>query len=167
MILDQLCVLVVVRGLSESLYEVVSYLLPNSSLELYKIHVNNISALVSDFCIDANQLMVAGDFNVSGVTWANLRGDHYLLPSNVSSVTEVYVVNSFLELGNCFKALKRLLDLVFIRYNIDWNIYEPLFHSSQCTMLRFVSRFHFINFLLFSQMLMYHILTLKVAVLFS
>ncbi|XP_017494157.1 PREDICTED: uncharacterized protein LOC108382279 [Rhagoletis zephyria] len=132
-LLDQLCV--VVQG-HTNIYICASYIPPSSVDSLYKAHVDNITALVckhsgSNFC-------VLGDFNLPSIEWSYVDSNYALIPKNINSFSESYLVDCFLSLGfiqiNSFlNKFFRILDLVFISDNMHFTLHEcldPL--SSSC-----------------------------------
>ncbi|XP_053969185.1 uncharacterized protein LOC128870557 [Anastrepha ludens] len=121
-LLDQLCVSV--HGASNILI-CASYIPPSSIDTLYKAHVDNVLALTSNngnFC-------VLGDFNLSNIEWSSLDDSTALCPNNVSSISEIYLIDNFLSFGlvqinNFSNSLSRILDLIFITDNINFSLLE-------------------------------------------
>lgn len=101
-----------------SLFIMVSYIPPGSSLELYNLHLCNyrhfLSNLNSSDCV-----ICLGDFNIGDVNWKLDADDKYLVPFNVTTEIEASVIDLFSQFDlvqiNCFyNSLNRILDFVFV-----------------------------------------------------
>lgn len=130
-LLDQLCVKL--HGATGVLYICVSYIPPGSSDYLYKAHVDNILALHAK--IGDSQLCVLGDFNLSNISWSYLDNNNYLTPSNVNSVVESYFIDNLLcielsQVNGFLNKLNRILDLVFVSFNINFKLSHATSHIS-------------------------------------
>lgn len=116
-ILDQLCVSI--AGPQGLLFICISYVPPDSSEMLYKMHVDNVLDL-SKTASDTSAIFVVGDFNLPKLTWSYIPGvDSMLIPGNINKPYEINLIDSFFglnlsQINNFHNRLGRILDLMFI-----------------------------------------------------
>lgn len=126
LILDQLCVCVQGSSGFGSLYLLASYIPPRSNFDLYKAHTDNIVSLVQNKLAD-NQICIFGDFNLPEVMWSNNFSNFGLIPNNITTSLESYVIdnilsNGLVQINNFVNNLGRILDLVFVSDNINISV---------------------------------------------
>lgn len=121
-LLDQLCVLI--TG-DTSLLIFASYIPPNSSTSIYDEHVLNVLNVAAEY--ELSEFVIFGDFNLHKLNWSVFPDSDFLYASNVNSMHEINLVDSFLSLNlgqiNAFSnSLNRFLDLVFISRDIKFTV---------------------------------------------
>ncbi|XP_075163328.1 uncharacterized protein LOC142235963 [Haematobia irritans] len=122
-LLDQLCVRI--TGSAGFLFIFASYIPPNSKVDLYNAHVQNIIELCPQNDVDA--CIILGDFNLNNLIWSNSNFCNYLYANNVNKEYEI----------NFIDALSGL-DLVQINsYANDLNSSPGLHHVTLSIKLEF------------------------------
>lgn len=112
---EQICVQVNFIN-KRSIYFIVSYIPPNSSLDLYEKHLKNINFIVENLNFD-NEIVVLGDFNLGNILW--ILEEQNLLPFNIksdieSNLLDFFLSNGFNQINSVLNDIGRVLDLIFI-----------------------------------------------------
>ena len=135
--IDQLILLITFSN-SFELIVIVSYIPPNSSLEIYECHFNNCNHYL-DNLRDHQHVMYVGDFNLGHLSW---QFQNAVMPSEVSSsidfsLLEFVSLNTLTQINNIPNESNRILDLILVSTDYltklfppDCPLFDKTFHHS-------------------------------------
>lgn len=125
--LDQICVRVKFSS-NKSLIFIVSYIPPGSNLEMYEKHLDNL-IFITNIVNDCDEIILLGDFNLPNISW--LHHNNSLLPHNLKSNIDIYVVSTLLSYGFIQRNAilndnSRILDLILATNELRVSCHECL-----------------------------------------
>lgn len=99
------------------MYVIVSYIPPNSTIELYEKHLANID-FVDSLNNNLHKIFIIGDFNLSDINWSYSLSENMLIPCNIKRDSELTFIDhlfalNLYQINNIVNNLDKILDLVF------------------------------------------------------
>jgi len=106
-----------------------SYIVPASSEDIYKLHLDNIHHCIELNNIDNDSILIVGDFNLPSLKWTFISDEQAVLPFNVTSKAEILFIDSISELNliqinNVPNHYGKFLDLVFVPAGLKSSLQE-------------------------------------------
>lgn len=122
---EQICVMVKIPYIG-NIYLFLSYIPPQSALDIYKTHLENISD-ISNKSSQTDYIMVLGDFNLGNINWC-WSEDVYRLRAHGLNLECEYLLTdclfslNLIQINDIKNSIGRILDLVFVSTNINVSI---------------------------------------------